>query len=155
MVYRGDAELGCPHCEDAVLSLQTLLWIERRSCRGCQGVWFDHDDLAKLSEELRFALSLPCGEEQPPENPRDCPRCSLQMKLERVSFKKQAVPIDICHDCGVWFDHDELAPFLEILMAAEDAARSPFDRVNRPWWAATLSFFINALSAGGNKKVGW
>lgn len=155
MAYRGDSELACPHCLEAVLSLQTLLWVDRRACRGCKGVWFDLDDLADLGKELRFALALPCGDETETPQHRDCPRCKTLMKHELVSFKKQSVPIDICHDCGVWFDHEELEPFLEILMAAEDAARSPFSRVNRPWWAATLSFLINSLSAGGNKKVGW
>ena len=40
-------------------------------------------------------------------------------------------------------------------MAAEDAGRSPFSRIDRPWWAATLSFLANALSGGGDKRVGW
>lgn len=155
MAYRGDALLACPHCDEVVLSLQTVVWIKRRACRGCQGVWFDNEDLAELSDHLRIQLAMPCGEEQPQHDPRECPRCAKDMKVELVSHKLESVPIDICHDCGVWFDHEELEPFLAILMAAEDAARSPFERVNRPWWAATLSFLINALGAGGNKKVGW
>jgi len=154
MPYRGDKHPECPHCEKTVLSEQTIQWIRRHACTGCAGVWFDSDDLAELAEDLRLRLQAPLGAPKDDAAKRNCPRCSEQMIVELVAHKKDTVPVDICHDCGVWFDKDELAPFLEILMAAEDANRSPFSRTNRPWWAATLSFLLNSLSAGGSKSIG-
>ena len=155
MPYRGNAELACPHCEDAVLSPQKVQWIARRACTSCRGVWFDHCDLADLGSDLRVQLCGPFGEVQEQDKAKNCPQCVSPMMLELVSHKKSSVPIDVCHTCGVWFDHEELEPVLEILMAIEDAARSPFSRTNRPWWAATLSFLVASLGGGGNKRVGW
>jgi Zn-finger nucleic acid-binding protein len=145
MPYR-DGDLRCPHCPDAALTAQTVQWIERHACRTCSGVWFDRARLDELAGDLRIPTDA-WGEPGDTPSSRPCPRCLAPMTARTVCHDDAAIAIDTCPAHGVWFDHEELEPTLDILMARADLEKSPFERTNRPWWAATLSFVMAALGA--------
>ena len=101
---------SCPRCNTPMVLL-TKKNIELDACPQCMGIWFDKDELDKITggassfEGLIFtAKSL--GRKLP------CPSCSKKMNFYTV----EGITVDFCQDCaGVWLDAGELAAVGNVL----------------------------------------
>lgn len=116
-----DPGLACPRCS---LPLgQTLARdVEAALCGRCTGIWLDRETFRRLCEEPgRYARVFGPPLLTPPAGDLSrhlcCPHCAEIMT--RKSFpKSSSIVIDLCHEHGVWFDHDELQRILSQLGGA-------------------------------------
>ncbi len=98
---------------------------------GCQGIWFDGDELARLDHNRKgggpalqhalAAVAKPPTERPPTERPLSCPRCDVEM--DTIDYElHQPVAVDSCPDCtGVFLDAGELALIRSRELTADEA----------------------------------
>ena len=111
----------CPRCMSPMVLL-TKKNIELDACPQCMGIWFDKDELDKITdgctsfEGLIFtAKSL--------GRKLSCPSCSKKMNFYTV----EGVTVDFCQDCaGVWLDAGELSAIGGILQKKSKEASEGF-----------------------------
>ena len=93
---------SCPRC-NVGMKLEDRLGVEVDKCPKCLGIWFDNNELDKLSggkalEGMIFTARI-LGKEL------KCPACGVDMQYMTV----EGVTIDHCPKCeGVWLDDGEL-----------------------------------------------
>lgn len=101
----------CPRC-NIPMKLQTKKGVEIDRCPKCKGIWFDANELDRLTGEkslegLIFTARV-LGKVL------DCPVCNEKMQFVTVD----GITVDHCQKCdGVWLDDGEMAK----LDAAADA----------------------------------
>ena len=102
---------------------------------GCQGIWFDGDELARLDHNRKgggpaLQHALAAVAKPPTERPLSCPRCDVEM--DTIDYElHQPVAVDSCPDCtGVFLDAGELALIRSRELTADEAqkARGKFRR---------------------------
>jgi len=107
---------------------------------GCGGIWFDQDELKRVSAmsaaSLHSIWKLQRGPAKLTE-PRMCPRCAGQI-LERKWFSNaQRVEIDQCPTCeGIWLDDGEFSKIYEEIKGAKIAP---------PGWASAIAAAAAAI----------
>lgn len=107
--------MKCPACDRALTRLEIGPVLLDVCQQGCGGIWFDAEELAKVSQtaptgknpaaEISRDPKLPVDEERE----RNCVHCR-GVKLERKLFSLgSGVIMDCCPRCsGLWLDHGEL-----------------------------------------------
>jgi Zn-finger nucleic acid-binding protein len=115
----------CPRCKTDLKNV-SLQDVEVDICGSCEGVWFDHGELAKIikgGEEGVGATELAKSwegeaikDEHPGEKELACPRCSGLLRRYNYSYSSNVV-IDGCEEkrCGVWIDDGELKRIAQYL----------------------------------------
>jgi len=85
--------------------------IEIDACPACKGIWFDEDELNKItSSDISIEGLIYTGKSLGRNIP--CPQCTKLMKYVNV----KGVTVDICQDClGIWLDAGELAAIGSVL----------------------------------------
>lgn len=105
--------MKCPLCS-AEMVKKSIGEIEIDFCEnGCQGVWFDSFELARLDEknegcgeELERILGTALNERESSKK-INCPNCNIPMHIHR--YRAGSVQIDECYSCGgVFLDSGEL-----------------------------------------------
>jgi Zn-finger nucleic acid-binding protein len=92
--------------------------IELDYCPGCEGVWFDSDELELLiqsagldSSELGMKEILTLPEVKSSRKERKCPICNRRMK--EIAIGEPVIYIDVCRrGDGIWFDGGEVNQLL-------------------------------------------
>lgn len=114
--------MKCPVC-DIELKPITHKGVEVDYCESCKGVWFDLMEIDKLSDGVKeFNIVEPRLENMKlmkdfPEETRKCPRCGSEM--DKVTMNSKPPVFDYCpHDCGYWFDNDEVKEYVKNNMTA-------------------------------------
>jgi len=98
--------MHCPRCVDSSLSSRK---IQRRDitvdvCLRCKGVWFDAEELNRLTPVASRDLRVP-GDAK--TSGRTCPRC--RVPLGAFNYPQTYVEIDMCSEClGLWLERGEL-----------------------------------------------
>jgi Zn-finger nucleic acid-binding protein len=128
----------CARCEIEMKTV-TAGEIELDVCSRCKGIWFDGDELARVSEldQAELAgLGSSCGDESGDRivfdhPPAFCPRCSASLKPQCFD-REIAVVIDLCpHGHGIWLDEGELASVRSF--CARQKARLAREEKLMPW----------------------
>ncbi len=96
--------MNCPRCRDQKLRERTLNGVRIDYCDGCEGIWFD-------AEELEQAEALAAsGVDVPPDAKEGsclCPKCHAVMY--EFYYPQTYCSIDMCKKCkGLWLDAKEL-----------------------------------------------
>lgn len=118
--------MHCPKCDQALIKVKVTTRheyggdilndseqtdeIELDQCTGCNGVWFDMDELDQYLSEKLLILNSSKVKEYKRYNEMDgaCPKCNKPMVKERPKRFK-GVLVDICKECkGIWLDSSEL-----------------------------------------------
>jgi len=95
--------MKCPVCRVSMYAAE-YEQIEIDLCAGCEGVWFDADELELL---LGQPAELQPSNVDLQEDDRTCPRCRKPMNKANIGPEKSVV-IDVCPaGCGMWFDRGE------------------------------------------------
>jgi hypothetical protein len=95
---------------------------------GCQGIWFDRGELARLDEKNEgVGAALEAALRSPKKNvgqrdPLICPKCSTPMHCHQYPRAKE-VNVDECYLCGAFFlDSGELSEIRDHSMDAAEVA---------------------------------
>ncbi len=114
----------CPACREEMIVVE-FRKIELDYCVGCNGVWFDADELELLLGALGLSadrLLRPLAG-KPPEEKRRCPRCRAKMEKALIGSGDD-VDIDRCRrGHGLWFDGGELDTVVRGLQAPDAAGK--------------------------------
>lgn len=100
--------MKCPVCEKEMVEQDFGAAMVDVCLEGCQGIWFDWGELARLDENHEgLGEALQRALLQPPrsiERKRQliCPRCSTPMHEHRHRLSKQ-VFVDECYNCGGFY----------------------------------------------------
>jgi Zn-finger nucleic acid-binding protein len=93
---------NCPRC-NVGMKLEDRLGVEIDKCPKCKGMWFDNNELDKLSGGKALEGSIFTARVLGKE--LKCPACTTDMEYMTV----EGVTIDHCPQCeGVWLDDGEL-----------------------------------------------
>jgi len=105
--------MNCPKCHNNMHEM-TLEGVELDFCPSCKGLWFDHDEIAFMTELPTDIPDLAEVEQDARKTEYACPRCGTT--LEEMKFvKAEDLLIDRCPQCkGIWLDKDELQKVEEI-----------------------------------------
>lgn len=102
--------MNCPKCQSAALVEFKVEGVAVDRCAGCQGIWFDAQELSQLlAEDARRVAELRhgAGNQQSDGKRGRCPRDSAEL-LRMYSAMDRAVTLDACADChGIWLDGGE------------------------------------------------
>ncbi len=104
MAYRDEHE-RCPRC-----NVELIDAVVGAGCSQCRGVWLAASSLATMAAQMQVPpepVPLPMFPDQRSER-LPCPTCHSDMAV----FQLFAVPIDVCHRHGMWFDTHELGAVL-------------------------------------------
>lgn len=99
--------MRCPVCNNIQLEEKHYkdgaLVLDR--CPGCNGVWFDKDELHQLlGKKSAGYFEIPRISQQ--TGRVRCPKCNEGMY--ELCYPKTTVFIDMCKSCrGIWLDHNE------------------------------------------------
>lgn len=115
--------MNCLRCADRELEVQSrgegLDLIEIDICPGCQGLWLDARELAKLDDNFFVDIEgIEMLEAAPAESDRPlcCPRCEGSPPLAKVhpaGFER--VVLDTCATCrGFWLDRGEIEKMKDV-----------------------------------------
>lgn len=118
--FRRLARMRCPHCRDTELDDATI-----HRCHRCEGTWIDeHTLLERLAAmQLPEVPRVPEWSEQKREAVRACPECAQRMETVALF----GIPVDRCHQHGMWFDDGELAAVLVKCQSPELRRRDELD----------------------------
>ena len=114
-----DALMNCPACNRSLREKNVGDFAVDVCYGGCGGIWFDADELNRVSVRgagtLHRVWQYPRRLEKPDE-PRMCPRCERQL-LDRKWFSEaEKVEIDQCPKCnGIWLDDGEFTRVFEVI----------------------------------------
>jgi Zn-finger nucleic acid-binding protein len=106
--------MNCPVCQKAMVE-KNFGGVQLDVCQsGCQGLWFDWRELAKLDEKneglgqaLQAALKYPRTNDAG-RGPLKCPKCGIPMHAHKYQSIKE-INVDECYGCGGFFlDSGEL-----------------------------------------------
>ena len=100
--------MNCPKCESGTLNKTVVRGVEVDQCGGCQGVWFDEDELSKLiNDQGASGRALKGADSGLDRKTGKCPQD--ETPLIRVHSKRnRSVVIDHCSTCkGMWLDGGE------------------------------------------------
>jgi Zn-finger nucleic acid-binding protein len=95
--------------------------IEIDECRGCNGIWFDRDELRSLIDQtdqdlnwMDFELWKHKDRFQIGNNPKTCVHCEIQMVV--IEYDQTGIEIDYCQKCeGIWLNEGEFEKIVEQL----------------------------------------
>jgi Zn-finger nucleic acid-binding protein len=112
--------MKCPRCEKE-LETRTIGAVEVDECLGCQGIWFDKDELRKAKDETNSDLNWMDFELWKHQDlfhvatkPVACPKCNVEMAA--IDYDKSKVEVDCCAKCkGVWLGGDEFKKIIDAL----------------------------------------
>ena len=121
--------MKCPKCKVSMLVVERDE-VELDYCTRCEGLWFDHGELALLFQELGPAAhgllpqqiaALPAAKTDEPEH--RCPICRAKMRKILLGPAREVL-IDACpHGDGLWFDREEVALLArEIIEASSEVS---------------------------------
>ena len=114
----------CPACREEMIVVE-FRKIELDYCVGCNGAWFDADELELLLGALDLSadrLVRPFAG-KPPEEKRRCPRCGAKMEKALIGSGENVV-IDRCRrGHGLWFDGGELDTVVRGLQQPDAAGK--------------------------------
>lgn len=111
----------CPRCAVA-MKLEDRLEVEVDKCPKCKGIYFDADELDKLSGGKALEGSIFTARVLGKE--LKCPSCGADMHYVTV----QGVTIDQCSKCeGIWLDDGEMK---KLRLSAPE---KQFDEKNAPY----------------------
>ncbi len=110
----------CPRCQSR-FNTKSTCGVEIEECSGCQGIWFDADELRRVKDGTDKDLNWMDFELwKNPEHFRvntkriDCPTCAIA--LVAIDYGDTGVEIDHCTRCrGVWLDAGELEKIIGAL----------------------------------------
>jgi Zn-finger nucleic acid-binding protein len=113
-------KMKCPRCDKA-LKTRTIETVEIDECVGCNGIWFDQDELRKAKDEtnpdlnwMDFELWKHQDRFHVAAKPIKCPKCKEEMVA--IDYDKTKVEIDYCIECkGVWLDAGEFEKIIDAL----------------------------------------
>ncbi len=106
--------MKCPVCKVPMYAAE-YEQIELDLCAGCEGVWFDADELELL---LGDGDPVALADAEVEEDDRGCPRCRKNMQKANIG-PDTGVVIDVCPEgCGLWFDKGELPALCRDLEAS-------------------------------------
>lgn len=112
---------NCPRC-NGPMALLAKKNIELDACPQCMGIWFDKDELDKITDgcasfEGLIYTAKSLGRKLP------CPSCGKKMTYATV----EGITIDFCQDCaGIWLDAGELSAVGGVLQKKEVAKSDGF-----------------------------
>lgn len=111
--------LRCPACRTSLTpASDPSVPLEIDSCSGCQGLWFDADELRDFfsSSSLNKQFVLPPsryenhGTIDISVRARRCPRCPQQALMRK---EVETIEVDECPICrGIWLDAGEIAKLI-------------------------------------------
>jgi len=126
--------MKCPACKNALLEKGASGMTVDICYGGCGGIWFDANELEKVSPRAATTLHTIW---QAPVNPtklsepRLCPRCPEQTLERRWFSDRQKVEIDQCPRCGgIWLDAGEFSRVYEEIRGS---------KVAPPGWASAMA----------------
>ena len=120
--------MNCPVCKKSMVE-EDFGGVKVDVCRtGCQGVWFDWNELTKLDEKneglgqaLQEALHYPRVNDAS-RGAINCPKCNLPMHRHLYKSDKE-VNVDECFKCGGFFlDSGELKEIRDHHMSEQERA---------------------------------
>ncbi len=111
----------CSNCKQVMIVVE-YRQVELDYCTGCEGVWFDSNELELLiqlanleSPELSVEKILALPEVKSSRKEWKCPICNRRMK--ETAIGEPAIHIDVCRQGdGIWFDGGEVHQLLGQLM---------------------------------------
>jgi len=114
--------MKCPACQKAMFVME-YDGLELDHCPGCEGVWFDADELdllferhASLTADVIGRLPEAGDAAVGNEKPRRCPRCRKHMRKVNIGGDS-GVLVDVCRsDHGLFFDQGEVAQLADHLI---------------------------------------
>jgi Zn-finger nucleic acid-binding protein len=126
--------LKCPACKGPLREKGAGPLVVDTCYGGCGGIWFDAQELNRVSDRAAASLHTVWRDSQRPvtlTEPRPCPRCDQQI-LERGWFSQAIrVEIDRCPRCGgMWLDEGEFSRI------RDELGRSP---APPPRWASAMA----------------
>lgn len=97
-------ERNCPNCKIKMIGHE-FHHVTVETCRGCELIWFDAEDLrlllrgdpkaiTELSADLRE-----CGETTPCCENATCPDCGVRLEHRKYMYDSP-IPMLVCPDCG-------------------------------------------------------
>ncbi len=103
--------LACPSCKTHPLDEYEFHNESVDQCHQCGGLWFDSGELNKVlsvvdNDDDNVNIEQQFGEFVHMSE-RDCPHCSSKLACHHLMDEFQ-VEVDLCAQCGVWIDRDEL-----------------------------------------------
>ncbi|MDQ7821754.1 MAG: zf-TFIIB domain-containing protein [Candidatus Eremiobacteraeota bacterium] len=108
--------IPCPVCQKTMHIIYAYE-IELDHCRWCGGLWFDADEMEKLTtfkkapKLVTHPMAYDPTQARVEEGKRTCPRCGRGLQV--IDYK--GVNIDACMGCrGIWFDRFEVAKVMGI-----------------------------------------
>lgn len=120
--------IACPICLAPMTTLSTGP-CDVDVCRKCGGIWFDKDELGRLSRENPRALARldnrsVKADEAADTLPKQCPRCNV--RLEIFPFPgAHKLNADRCPTCsGIWLDGGEIRKVYQVVSLEAGIPRS-------------------------------
>jgi Zn-finger nucleic acid-binding protein len=140
--------MKCPACQRSLREKNAGEFAVDMCYGGCGGIWFDANELERVSARAAAALHTiwqPPNRSEKSVDVRLCPRCPEQV-LDRKWFSDaKKVEIDQCPKCaGIWLDDGEFTSIYEEIKRGS---------VGSPPWAAAMAeavgFVKNDAAARG------
>lgn len=100
-----NGSMRCPRCTKYFLEPRKLMCeVEVDYCKSCKGIWFDCDELEKISDVAIRKLRS-SGDAR--DTDLACPRCD-DRTLRASHYPQTFVTMDTCDAChGLWLDGGE------------------------------------------------
>lgn len=128
--------MKCPRCNvDLVPATRHKLKVN--ICQSCKGMWFEHDELQELEDEVfdfgdRWKGTLVFGSQATTDK---CPECAAA--LQRFSYRFYDLEMEFCpNQHGYWLEADEDTRVLELMKREEVDLERKLLAENK--WAAVL-----------------
>lgn len=128
--------MKCPKCNvDLVPAMRHRLKVN--SCPSCKGMWFEHQELDQLEDEVfdfgEHAKGTLVVDSTPTTD--KCPECSTSMNRFRYRFYE--LQMEVCkNEHGYWLERDEDDRVIELMKAEERDLKRKLTAEER--WAAML-----------------
>jgi Zn-finger nucleic acid-binding protein len=128
--------MKCPRC-NVDLVPTTRYKLKVNICQSCKGMWFEHDELQELEDEVfdfgdRWKGTLAFGSQATTDK---CPECAAA--LQRFSYRFYDLEMEFCpNQHGYWLEAGEDTRVLELMKREEVDLERKLLAENK--WAAVL-----------------
>jgi Zn-finger nucleic acid-binding protein len=128
--------MKCPRCNVELLPT-TRHKLKVNSCPSCKGMWFEHDELQELEDEVfdfgdRWKGTLAFSSTATTDK---CPECAAA--LQKFRYRFYDLEMELCpNQHGYWLEADEDTRVLEVMKREESDLQRKLLAENK--WASVL-----------------